>query len=136
MVTKRQFYIDNIYVGNATKVSPKKEIDSNTKKTFDGPVIDTDPNPASSISFEAIRAGTIRNYINLEKKLKYAIDNPVTLQVITTDSGKDGNIIVQEFYYKAKISSDEVDIDPVERAALKVEFIAESYRKIINGEEI
>lgn len=136
MVTRRQFYIDNVYVGNITKVSPKKEIDSNTTQTFDGPVVDTNPNPAATVGFEAIRAGTIQNYINLEKKLKYAIENPVTLQVITTDSGKDGNIIVQEFYYNARLSSDEAEIDPVERAALKVEFIAEAYRKIINGEEI
>ena len=136
MVTKRQFYIDNVYVGNITKVAPKKEIDSNTTQTFDGPIVDTNPNPAATISIEAIRAGTIQNYINLEKKLKYAMANPVTLQVITTDTAKDGNIIVQEFYYNAKISSDEVEIDPVERAALKTEFIAETYRKIINGEEI
>lgn len=136
MVTRRQFYIDNVYVGNTTKVSPKREIDSNTIQTFDGPIVDTNPNPAATISLEAVRAGTIQNYINLEKKLKYAIGNPVTLQVITTDTGKDGDIIVQEFYYDAKLSSDEVEIDPVEKAALKVEFIAENYRKIINGEEI
>lgn len=136
MVSKREFYIDNIYVGNATKVSPKKEIDSNTTQTFDGPIVDTNPNPASTISFESVRAGTIQNYINLEKKLKYAIGNPVTLQIITRDTGTDGDIVVQEFYYNARLSSDEVEIDPVERAALKVEFIAESYRKIINGEEI
>ena len=136
MVTKREFYIDNVYVGNTTKVSPKKEIDSNTTQTFDGPIVDTNPNPASTIGFEAIRAGTIQNYINLEKKLKYAIENPVTLQLLTRDTGKDGDIVVQEFYYNARLSSDEVEIDPVERAALKTEFIAESYRKIINGEEI
>ena len=136
MVTRRQFYIDNVCVGVATKVSPKKEIDSNTTQTFDGAVVDTNPNPSATVGFEAIRAGTIQQYINLEKKLKYAIANPVTLQVITTDTGKDGNIIVQEFYYNAKLSSDEAEIDPVERAALKVEFIAETYRKIINGEEI
>lgn len=136
MVTKREFYIDNTYVGNTSKVSPKKEIDSNTTQTFDGPIVDTNPNPASTISFEAVRAGTIQNYINLEKKLKYAIANPVTLQIITRDAGRDGEIVVQEFYYNARLSSDEVEIDPVERAALKVEFIAESYRKIINGEEI
>ena len=136
MTTRRQFYIDNVFVGMATKASAKKEIDSNTTNTFSGPIIDTNPNPASTISFEAIRAGTIQEYINLEKKLKYAIDNPVTLQLITTDSGKDGNIIVQEFYYNAKLSSDEVETDAIERAALKVEFIAETYRKIVNGEEI
>lgn len=136
MVTKREFYIDNVYVGNTTKVTPKKEIDSNTTQTFDGPIVDTNPNPAAKVGWEAIRAGTIQNYINLEKKLKYAIENPVTLQVITTDTGKDGDIIVKEFYYNAKLSSDEVEVDPVERAALKVEFIAESYRKIINNEEI
>lgn len=136
MVTKREFYIDNVYVGSITKVSPKKDIDSNTTQTFDGPVIDTNPNPASTISLEAIRAGTIQNYINLEKKLKYAIGNPVTLQVITTDTANDGDLVVQEFYYNAKLSSDEVEIDPVERAALKVEFVAETTRKIVNGEEI
>lgn len=136
MTTRRQLYIDNLSVGIATKASSKKEIDSNTTNTFSGPIIDTNPNPASTISFEAIRAGTIQEYINLEKKLKYAIDNPVTLQLITTDSGKDGNIIVQEFYYNGKLSSDEVETDAVERAALKVEFIAETYRKIVNGEEI
>lgn len=136
MVTRRQFYIDNVYVGNATKVSPKKEIDSNTTQTFDGPIVDTNPNPAPTVSVEAIRAGTIQDYINLEKKLKYAIKNPVTVQVITTDTAKDGNLYVQEFYYNCKLSSDEVEIDPVERAALKIEFIGETYRKIINSEEI
>lgn len=136
MTTKRQFYIDNVYVGNVTKISPKKEIDSKTTQTFDGPVIDSNPNPAATVGFEAIRAGSIQNYINLEKKLKYAIENPVTLQIITRDAGKDGDIIVQEFYYNARLSSDEAEIDPVERAALKTEFTSESYRKIINGEEI
>lgn len=135
-MVKRQFYIDNVYVGNITKASPKKDIDSNTTQTFDGPIVDTNPNPSVTVSVEAIRAGTIQQYINLEKKLKYALNNTVTLQVITTDTAKDGNLIVQEFYYNCKLSSDEVEIDPVERAALKVEFIGENYRKIVNGEEI
>lgn len=135
-MVKRQFYIDNVYVGNITKASPKKDIDSNTTQTFDGPIVDTNPNPSVTVSVEAIRAGTIQQYINLEKKLKYALSNTVTLQVITTDTAKDGNLIVQEFYYNCKLSSDEVEIDPVERAALKVEFIGENYRKIVNGEEI
>ena len=136
MTIRRQFYIDNVYVGVATKVTTKKEIDSETTNTFDGPIVDTNPHPAPSVSVEAIRAGTIEQYINLEKKLKYAVNNPVTVQMITTDSGKDGNIIVQEFIYNARLSSDEVEADAVKRAALKVEFIGESYRKIINGEEI
>lgn len=135
-MVRRQFYIDNVYVGNITKASPKKDIDSNTTQTFDGPIVDTNPNPSVTVSVEAIRAGTIQQYINLEKKLKYALNNTVTLQVITTDTAKDGNLIVQEFYYNCKLSSDEVEIDPVERAALKVEFIGENYRKIVNGEEI
>lgn len=135
-MVRRQFYIDNVYVGNITKASPKKDIDSNTTQTFDGPIVDTNPNPSVTVSVEAIRAGTIQQYINLEKKLKYALDNTVTLQVITTDTAKDGNLIVQEFYYNCKLSSDEVEIDPVERAALKVEFIGEDSRKIVNGEEI
>lgn len=135
-MVKRQFYIDNVYVGNITKASPKKDIDSNTTQTFDGPIVDTNPNPSVTVSVEAIRAGTIQQYINLEKKLKYALNNTVTLQVITTDTAKDGNLIVQEFYYNCKLSSDEVEIDPVERAALKVEFIGENYRKVVNGEEI
>lgn len=135
-MVRRQFYIDNVYVGNITKASPKKDIDSNTTQTFDGAIVDTNPNPSVTVSVEAIRAGTIQQYINLEKKLKYALQNTVTLQVITTDTAKDGNLIVQEFYYNCKLSSDEVEIDPVERAALKVEFIGESYRKVINGEEI
>lgn len=135
-MVRRQFYIDYVYVGNITKASPKKDIDSNTTQTFDGPIVDTNPNPSVTVSVEAIRAGTIQQYINLEKKLKYALNNTVTLQVITTDTAKDGNLIVQEFYYNCKLSSDEVEIDPVERAALKVEFIGENYRKFVNGEEI
>lgn len=135
-MVRRQFYIDNVYVGNITKASPKKDIDSNTTQTFDGAIVDTNPNPSVTVSVEAIRAGTIQQYINLEKKLKYALNNTVTLQVITTDTAKDGNLIVQEFYYNCKLSSDEVEIDPVERAALKVEFIGENYRKVVNGEEI
>lgn len=135
-MVKRQFYIDNVYVGNVTKASPKKDIDSNTTQTFDGAIVDTNPNPSVTVSVEAIRAGTIQQYINLEKKLKYALNNTVTLQVITTDNAKDGNLIVQEFYYNCRLSSDEVEIDPVERAALKVEFIGENYRKVVNGEEI
>lgn len=135
-MVRRQFYIDNVYVGNITKASPKKDIDSNTTQTFDGAIVDTNPNPSVTVSVEAIRAGTIQQYINLEKKLKYALNNTVTLQVITTDTAKDGNLIVQEFYYNCKLSSDEVEIDPIERAALKVEFIGENYRKIVNGEEI
>lgn len=135
-MVRRQFYIDNVYVGNITKASPKKDIDSNTTQTFDGPIVDTNPNPSVTVTVEAIRAGTIQQYINLEKKLKYALNNTVTLQVITTDTAKDGNLIVQEFYYNCKLSSDEVEIDPIERAALKVEFIGENYRKLVNGEEI
>jgi hypothetical protein len=135
-MVRRQFYIDNVYVGNITKASPKKDIDSSTTQTFDGAIVDTNPNPSVTVSVEAIRAGTIQQYINLEKKLKYSLNNQVTLQIITTDTAKDGNLIVQEFYYNCKLSSDEVEVDPVERAALKIEFIGESYRKVINGEEI
>ena len=75
-------------------------------------------------------------WIDLEKKLKYAENNKVTIQLIYEDKGKDGKITVKEFAYNCIKSTDEDEVDPVKRTARKLEFKGESARKIINGQEI
>lgn len=135
MVTK-EIYIDDTFCGYATKATIKKEVETETTATFQGKLVDNDPNPSVTVSIEAVRAGTVEQYINLEKKLKQAETQPVTIQLVVEDKGKDGILRVQEFAYNCQKSSDEAEIDPTKRTALKLEFTGESTRKLINGQEI
>ena len=132
----KEIYIDDVFCGYATKATVKKEVETEKTSTFQGPLVDNDPNPSVTVSIESVRAGTIAQYINLEKKLKQAEIDPVTIQLVTEDKGKDGMLRVQEFAYNCLKSSDEVEVDPTKRTALKLEFSGESSKKIINGEEI
>lgn len=99
-------------------------------------MVDNDPNPSVTVEIEALRAGTIQQYIEMERELKYAESNPVTIQLISGDKGKDGELVVKEFAYNCLKSSDETEIDPTKRTALKLEFTGEATKKTINGEEI
>lgn len=132
----KEVYIDNVFLGYATKATIKKEIASEETDTFQGKLIDTNPNPSVTVSIESVVADTIQQYINLEKKLKYAQDNYVTIQLIFEDKGKDGVISTKEFAYNCLKSSDEEEVDPVKRTAKKLEFKGETSRKFINGQEI
>ena len=132
----KEVYMDDVLLGYGTKATMKKEVETETTPTFQGALVDADPNPAVTVSIEALRAGTIQQYIDMEKKLKYAEEHPVTIQFIVDDKGKDGTITVKEFAYGCIKSSDESEVDPTKRTALKLEFKGESYRKIINGQEI
>jgi hypothetical protein len=132
----KEIYFDNVLVGWATKASIKDELETEKTPTFSGTLVDGDPNPSVTVSIETLRAGTIQQYINLEKKIKYAKTNPITVQTIITDKGKDGVLTVKEFAYNCMISSDEVEMDPTKRTALKLELVGESRKKIINGTEI
>lgn len=132
----KEVYINGTFCGYGTKATVKKEVETESTPTFQGNLVDSDPNPSVTVSIEAIRAGTIQQYIDLEKMLKYAENNPVTIQLVVDDKAKDGTINVKEFAYNCLKSSDESEVDPVKRTALKLEFIGESSRKIINGQEI
>ena len=132
----KEVYIDGTFCGYGTKATVKKEVETESTATFQGNLVDSDPNPSVTVSIEAIRAGTIQQYIDLERMLKYAETNPVTIQLVVDDKAKDGTINVKEFAYNCLKSSDESEVDPVKRTAIKLEFIGESSRKIINGQEI
>lgn len=132
----KEVYINNTFCGYGTKATIKKEVETEKTATFQGNLVDNDPNPSVTVSIEALRAGTIQQYIDLERMLKYAETNPVTIQLVVEDKAKDGRIHVKEFAYNCLKSSDESEIDPVKRTAIKLEFTGESSRKIINGQEI
>ena len=132
----KELYIDGTFLGYATKAGIKKELKTEETDTFQGTLIDNNPNPGITVSIESVVAGTIQQYIDLEKKLKYAENNKVTIQLIYEDKGKDGKITVKEFAYNCTKSTDEDEVDPVKRTARKLEFKGESARKIINGQEI
>ena len=132
----KEIYIDDTFLGYASKATIKREVDTETVTTFQGKLIDNDPNPSVTVSIESVRAGTIQQYINLEKKLRQAETEPVTIQLVVEDKGKDGNMFVQEFAYNCLKSSDEVEVDPIKRTVMKLEFSGESNKKIINGQEI
>lgn len=136
MARTRAVYLDNVLVGYATKATIKEEVSTDEIKTFSGPLIDSDPNPSVTVSIESVRAGTINQYIALEKKVKYAKDNPITVQLAAKDSAKDGVLYVKEFAYKCRISNNEVELDPTSRTAVKLELKGESSKKLVNGEEI
>lgn len=133
---KKEILLDNIHVGYGTKVEINDELSTESTPTFDGTIVDSDPNPSVTVSIDAVRAGTINDYINLEKKLKYAEQNPVTVQVIEEFNGIDGLVTVKEFAYNAKLSSNKTSFDVKTRTALNVELKAEAHKKFINGVEI
>lgn len=136
MALKKEIYIDNVFLGDATKASVKKEIESEETPTFQRTIVDNNQNPSVTVEIESIVAGTINQYIALLQKLKYAESKPVTIQLIMETNGDDGIISEKEFAYRCKISNDEYEVDPVKRTAKKLKFKGESSRKIVNGVEI
>lgn len=132
----KQIYFNKTFVGYATKATIKDELETEKTPTFTETLVDGDPNPAVTVSIEALRAGTIQQYIDLEKAIKDAKTTPTTVLVRATDKAKDGILDVREYAYNCLISSDEVEVDPVKRTALKLELTGSSRRKKINGEWI
>ena len=132
----KRIYFNKTFVGYATKANVKDELETEKTPTFTETLVDGDPNPAVTVSIEALRAGTIQQYIDLEKAIKDAKTTPVTVLVRATDKAKDGILDVREYAYNCLISSDEVEIDPVKRTVLKLELTGSSRRKKINGEWI
>lgn len=132
----KQIYFNKTFVGYATKATIKDELETEKTPTFTETLVDGDPNPAVTVSIEALRAGTIQQYIDLEKAIKEAKTTPVTVLVRATDKAKDGVLDVREYAYNCLLSSDEVEVDPVKRTALKLELTGSSRRKKINGEWI
>ena len=132
----KQIYFNKTFVGYATKANVKDELETEKTPTFTETLVDGDPNPAVTVSIEALRAGTIQQYIDLEKAIKEAKTTPTTVLVRATDKAKDGTLDVREYAYNCLISSDEVEVDPVKRTALKLELTGSSRRKKINGEWI
>ena len=129
----KAIYFSNTYVGYATKATMKDEIASEKTPTFTETLVDGDPNPAVTVSIEALRAGTIQQYINLEKAIKEAKTTPITVMVRSTDKAKDGTLDVKEYAYNCLISGDEIEIDPVKRTAVKLELTGSVRQKMING---
>lgn len=136
MAINKRIYIDGIEVGYGTKATIKEEIESEETKTFSGPLIDTDPNPSVTVSIETLRAGTIQEYINMEKAIAKAKNTPCTIQMNVRDKGKDDSIVVKQFAYNCLLSSNEVEFDPTARTAIKLEFKGTSMKKYINGQLI
>lgn len=132
----KQIYFNKTFVGYATKATIKDELETEKTPTFTETLVDGDPNPAVTVSIEALRAGTIQQYIDLEKAIKEAKTTSVTVLVRATDKAKDGVLDVREYAYNCLLSSDEVEVDPVKRTALKLELTGSSRRKKINGEWI
>ena len=132
----KEIYFNKTFVGYATKATIKDELETEKTPTFTETLVDGDPNPAVTVSIEALRAGTIQQYINLEKAIKDAKTTPVTVAIQATDKAKDGTLDVREYAYNCLLSSDEVEIDPVKRTAIKLELTGSSRRKQINGQWI
>ena len=132
----KRIYFNKTFVGYATKANVKDELETEKTPTFTETLVDGDPNPAVTVSIEALRAGTIQQYIDLEKAIKDAKTTPTTVLVQATDKAKDGILDVREYAYNCLISSDEVEVDPVKRTALKLELTGSSRRKKINDQWI
>ena len=131
----KEIYIDKVRVGYGTKATVKKELSTEETPTFDGKLIDSDPNPAVTISIETLRAGTVKQYTDLVSKLKYAETNPVTVQIVEKVTGKE-QMIVKDFAYNALLSSNEHTLEPAKRTAVGLEFKAQSHKQTINDKEI
>lgn len=129
----KEIYFDETWVGYATKATIKDELETEKTPTFSGTLVDGDPNPSVTVSIDALRAGTVAQYIALEQKIKLAKTNPITVQIKATDKGKDQTITVEEYAYNCLISNDEAEVDPVKRTVLKLELTGETRSKKING---
>ena len=132
----KRIYFNDTFVGYGTKATIKDELETEKTPTFTETLVDGDPNPAVTVSIEALRAGTIQQYIDLEKAIKDAKTTPITVGIRAEDKAKDGILDVREYAYNCLLSSDEVEIDPVKRTAIKLELTGSSRRKQINGQWI
>lgn len=129
----KEIYFNDTFVGYATKATIKDELETEKTPTFTETLVDGDPNPAVTVSIEALRAGTIQQYIDLEQAIKDAKTTPVTVLLKVSDKAKDGDIVVEEYAYNCLLSSDEVEVDPVKRTAIKLELTGSSRNKLVNG---
>ena len=132
----KEIYFNSIFVGYGTKATIKDELETEKTATFTETLVDGNPNPAVTVSIEALRAGTIQQYFDLEYAVNYAKTKPITVAIRATDKAKDGILEVKEYAYNCLISSDEVEIDPVKRTAIKLELTGSSRRKKINDKWI
>ena len=132
----KQIYFNDTYLGYATKANIKDELETEKTPTFTETLVDSNPNPPVTVSIEALRAGTIQQYIDLEKAIKYARTTPVTVMVRATDKAKDGILDVKHYAYNCLVSSDEVEIDPVKRTVMKLELSGNVSMKAVNGQWI
>ena len=136
-MAKKEIYFDNVRVGFATKATVKKELATEETDTFDGKLVDSDPNPAVTVSIDSVRAGTTQQYIDLEKKLKYAQTNPITVQIVENIVGQDGKeMVIKDFAYNGVLSTADAALEPTARTALSIEIKAQSHKRFINGTEI
>ena len=136
-MAKKEVYFDNVRVGFATKATVKKELSTEETDTFDGKLVDSDPNPAVTVSIDSVRAGTTQQYIDLEKKLKYAQTNPITVQIVENIVGQDGKeMVIKDFAYNGVLSTADAELEPTARTALSIEIKAQSHKRFINGTEI
>lgn len=136
-MAKKEVYFDNVRVGFATKATVKKELSTEETDTFDGKLVDSDPNPAVTVSIDSVRAGTTQQYIDLEKKLKYAQTNPITVQIVENIVGQDGKeMVIKDFAYNGVLSTADAELEPAARTALSIEIKAQSHKRFINGTEI
>lgn len=136
-MAEKEIYFDDVRVGYGKKVSIKRELSTEETDTFDGKLVDSDPNPAVTVSIDTLRAGTTAQYIELEKKLKYAETNPITVQVVEKIKTTDGaTMIVKDFAYNGLSSSNTTDLEPASRSAIGIEIKAQSHKRYINNTEI
>ena len=136
MAVTKWVYINDIKVGYSTSAKVKPGLDLKETKTFDGPVIDGNPEPSFEVNVDTLRYDTVAQYTKLTQLLLDMETRGYTVSIKEEAEMKDGTMTRTEKVYECRVSGNEYELKPDERTVEKLSFKGRKRRIWINGVEV
>ena len=137
MASKKSIYLGTLELGYANKAESEPEIETDVIKTFSGNITDGDENPSWKVSIDTVRyAGTVKEFINVRKKIYEMMKTPDTVKIVETSSLPSETLKDEEVFYNCILDNKKVTFDVDTRTIENLSFVATKKREWINGTEI
>lgn len=136
MAVTKIVFINDIKIGYSTSAKIKPSLDIKETKTFDGPVIDGNPEPSFDVDIDTLRYDTIEQYTKLTQLLLDMETKGYTIRIYEYAEMKDGPMTRDDLVYECRVSGNEYELKPDERTVEKLSFKGRKRRIWINGVEV
>ena len=136
MAVTKVVFINDIKIGYTTSAKIKPSLDIKETKTFDGPVIDGNPEPSFDVDIDTLRYDTIDQYTKLTQLLLDMETKGYTIRIWEYAEMKDGKMTRDDLVYECRVSGNEYELKPDERTVEKLSFKGHKRRIWINGKEV